>query len=88
MRALSARAVCPFAAAKASFARSFRADGTTEPFAVILLGWLSVSKEGRLFHSKFRRPTGTVSLSLGMGGFLKVTWRFDSVGTGDLERVC
>ena len=33
------------------------------------------------------RPTGTVSFSRDIGGFLKVTRRFDAIGIGDLERV-
>ena len=38
-------------------------------------------------HSELVRPTGTVSLSRDIGGFMKVTRRFDAVGMGDLERV-
>ena len=33
------------------------------------------------------RPTGTVSFSRDIGGFLSVTRRFDAIGIGDLERV-
>ena len=40
-----------------------------------------------LSHSTLIRPTGTVSFSRDIGGFLNVTCRFDSIGTGDLERV-
>ena len=51
-----------------------------------LQGGLSSDPEG-FSHSTFMRPTGTVSFSRDIGGFLKVTRRFDAIGIGDLERV-
>ena len=83
---LSARARCPLLAAQASFAFTSRVIGQgTSPFAVGLQGGLSPDPEGSC-HSVLVRPTGTVSLSLGIGGFMKVTFRFDETGMGDLER--
>ena len=49
---------------------------------------LPIAPEGRSSHSKLRRPTGTVSFSRDVGGFLNVTCRLFPLGIGDLERVC
>ena len=58
----------------------------TSPCAVRLQGGLSSGPEG-FSHSELAKPTGTVSFSRDIGGFLKVTRRFVAIVMGDLERV-